>query len=313
MGRDGRRLRDAERRLWESVGLAPRERFVTIRTGESVRIQEVGDGPPLLFVHGAANTGSSWAALLPHLDGFRCLLLDRPNCGLSDPIAGPVGTIDAFRDHADDLAADVLDALAIERAPVVATSLGGYFAIRGAAAHPDRIERVVEFSWTIGAPMASVPLAMRLTALPGLGPLVARLPPPRPAVRSILRQVGLGRALDNGRFTPEMFEVFLATLRDTPTLPNETRSNPKAITPLAGQNQRLLFSDDLLARVTAPALFVWGAEDPNGGPDIARDLVARFPDATLHVLDEAGHAPWIDEPETCAALAGAFLRGDAAR
>ena len=148
------RFREAERRLWQAAGLSPQERRVRLRSGETVRIQEVGEGDPVLFVHGAANAGTSWLHLMAALEGFRCIALDRPGCGLSEPIAaGPLRDMNAVEAYADTLVRDVLDALDLPRAHVVATSYGGYFAFRGAAAHPDRIRRVVEFSWPMGAPM----------------------------------------------------------------------------------------------------------------------------------------------------------------
>ena len=73
------RYRQAERNLWESVGAQPTERHVKLdRTGTTVRLQEVGDGPPVVFVHGASNAGTSWASLAARLDDFRCILVDRP-------------------------------------------------------------------------------------------------------------------------------------------------------------------------------------------------------------------------------------------
>ena len=53
------------------------------RTGVTVRVQEVGTGPPVVFVHGGSNGGASWARWSRRLDGFRCVVLDRPGCGLS--------------------------------------------------------------------------------------------------------------------------------------------------------------------------------------------------------------------------------------
>ena len=107
------RFREAEGRLWHSVGVVPQERRVQLRTGENVRVQETGDGPPVLFVHGASNAGTSWMSLMAALHGFRCIALDRPGCGLSDPIAGgPLHDIDAVESYADALLSDVLDALA---------------------------------------------------------------------------------------------------------------------------------------------------------------------------------------------------------
>ena len=89
-----------------------------------------------MFVHGVTVAGSSWCQLAAALPHFRCILLDRPGCGLSDPVPG--GSLegpDAVLDYADDLVSDVLDALDIERTHVAATSYGGLFALRGAARH----------------------------------------------------------------------------------------------------------------------------------------------------------------------------------
>ena len=273
-----------------------------------VRVQEAGEGHPVLFIHGAANAGTSWMSLVGALPGFRCIALDRPGCGLSDPIVGgPLRDLDAVESYADTLVRDVLDALELPSAHVVATSYGGYFALRGAAAHPDRIDRVVELSWPMGAPMDKVVVSMRVGALPGVQALFGRLPPTRGMVKALLRQIGLRRALENGRFDEHMVDWYCSLLRHTDTIRNDTRSSPKVITPIRGLNERMLLSDDLLAQVTMPVLFLWGDEDPNGGESVARAFAARLPDAQLEVIPRAGHAPWIDELDLCADRARAFL------
>ena len=164
------RFRSSERAVWASVGVTPSERRVRlVRTGCTVRVQESGSGPAVLFVHGAASGGTSWADLVARLQGFRCVMVDRPGCALSDPLPAPLRRIEQIEAYADGFVVDVLDALDLERAHVVATSYGGYFALRGAAAHPERFERIVELGWTIGAPMSKVPFILRLLAVPGVG------------------------------------------------------------------------------------------------------------------------------------------------
>jgi len=57
---DEQRYRRAELALWEAVGAQPAERRVRLeRTSALVRIQEVGEGEPVVFVHGASNGGTS--------------------------------------------------------------------------------------------------------------------------------------------------------------------------------------------------------------------------------------------------------------
>ena len=308
MGANEFRFRQAEQRLWESVGVAPTERRVHLaRAGCAVRVQEVGAGPAVVFVHGASNGGSSWASLVARLDGFRCLLLDRPGCGLSDPFPSRPEGLGGIEARADHLIVDVLDALGLAQAHVVATSYGGYFALRGAAAHPDRFDRILEFGWTVGAPMAKVPLVMRLGSARPLGWMMARVPPTERAVRMMLRQIGLGAALDSGRFDQVSLDWFVSLLRDTHTMRNDFAASPKLISPVRGMNQDVLLSAQLLAEIRSPVYFLWGSDEPNGGADIAREFVARIPSAELELMNGAGHAPWMDDPDHAALAARKFF------
>ena len=307
------RYREAEGRLWDSLGVTPRERFVHLeRTGATVRVQEIGEGPPVVFVHGGSISGASWAPLVARLEGFRCVLLDRPGCGLSAPLPVQLHDMERLGAFADALVVDVLDALGLERAHVVATSFGGYMAFHAAAAHPDRIDRMVEFGWAIGAPIGRVPLAMRLGAVPGAARLMAAIPPNPRAVRMILRSIGLREALEAGRISQEGLDWFLSLLRDTDTLRNELQALPRIIHPVRGMNHRVLMPASLLAKIEAPVQFVWGDKDPYGGAAIAREFVRQLPNAALELMPGAGHAAWMDDADHAAAVTRRFLEAEGA-
>jgi pimeloyl-ACP methyl ester carboxylesterase len=304
------RYREAERVLWASFSVEPRERWIDLaHTGTAVRVQEVGEGPPVLFVHGATNAGTSWVPLVAHLPDFRCLLLDRPGCGLSVPLPFDLEDPDRRDAFADRLVAEVLDGLGLVRAHVVGTSFGGYLVLRGAAARPERVDHLVIQGWTIGAPMARTPLAMRLAVVPGLNRLLTAVPPTRGSVRALFRQIGLRQALASGAISDEAIDWFLALLRDTDTLRNEIDSAPGTVRPLRGAGTALLLDDALLARVTAPTGFLWGSEDPFGGRATAEAFTTRLPNAELEVLEGAGHAPWMDDATHAAAVTRRYLEG----
>lgn len=61
--RDLSKFLAAEKALWSNYGITPTERRVKLRAGNEVRIQQVGEGPPLVFIHGVAVAGSSWVLL----------------------------------------------------------------------------------------------------------------------------------------------------------------------------------------------------------------------------------------------------------
>ena len=299
--------RVTEERLWASVGVTPTEHRVPLaHTGVTVRIQEVGEGPVVLFVHGASNSGTSWAGLVARLDGFRCLLLDRPGCGLSEALPAAFSDVDELSAFSDTLVTDVLDAMEVGVADVVATSYGGYSALRAAAAHPDRIRRMVIFGWTMGAGNPDLPLVMRLAATP-VGRAMANLPVNERMVRSMFKSIGLREAMQNGRLSQELFDCYVSLLRDTDTMRNELEIGRWTMS-WKGLNEDIVLSPEFLTRIETPVYFLWGEEDPFGPPRAARDFVAQIPNGELELLPGMGHAVWLDDVEHCASRVTRFLR-----
>jgi len=136
---------------------------------------------------------------------------------------------------------------------------------------------------------------------------MTRMPMTRSMVKGALRQFGLGRAIDSGAFDDEMLDWMYALLRHTKTMANDLQSTPKVVSPLKGLNKDLLFTDEQLTKLTMPVLLLWGEHDPNGGAAVARSFAPRLPNAELVVLPDAEHAPWIDDPATCAMHTKRFL------
>ena len=197
------RYRSAELDLWLSVGAQPvtAGRVTLDRTGVTVRLQEIGEGPTVTFIHGASNGGTSWGTLAARLQDFHCVLLDRPGCGLSPRLAEPLSDMRRLATFADALIVDVLDALDVSDTHLVATSFGGYFALRTAAAHPERVNRLVLIGWSFGAPITSTPFVVHVATQPLLGRLITRIPV-NERMFAMLKQIGLRRAVETGRFGP---------------------------------------------------------------------------------------------------------------
>ena len=201
----------------------------------------------------------------------------------------------------------MLDALELPSAHVVATSLGGYHALRTASAHPDRVRRVVALGWTVGAPNGEMPLVMRLSGVRTLGRLMARVPINERAVRSMLAQIGLRQALDAGRVPQEAVDWFQSLLRHTNTMRNEIDATPPSMHLTRGLNDSILIPDEVLERIRAPVYFLWGAEDPFGGGDVAVRFAGKVSGAELEILPGGGHAVWLDDPDRVASETRTFL------
>jgi pimeloyl-ACP methyl ester carboxylesterase len=302
-------LRAAEDALWDSLGVRPAQHRVRLPSlGIDVRVQEIGTGPPVLFVHGGTTWGTSWADLAAVMPSFRCLLLDRPGTGCSDPLPRQPASLAELVALGDALLPDVLDALGLPALDLVATSFGGWFALRTTLVAPARVRRLAMLGWTAGAPVARLPLSLRMGAIPVLGGLMGRLPAGRSAVRAIFRSIGQGPALDAGRIAPEAIDAYAALLRHTATFQNERALGRVFLSSRQGLDESIVLSAEERDRITTPILFAWGGADPFGGADIAGPFAGSFPAAQLRIVPGAGHAPWMGEPAPIAALVSAFLR-----
>lgn len=297
-----------EDRFWAAVGARPeRIRVHLNRSDVTVRLQVLGDGPPVLFVHGAMTGGACFGSLAVRVRdlGYRCLLLDRPGTGLSDPYP-TVPTFESAPALADALVVDVLDAVGIQTAHLVGSSLGGYFVLRAAAAHPDRVGRTMLFSLPVGAAMVRVPLRQRIMAIPGLSRVMV-VPANERMIRLLFRQIGQGQSVKAGRITQADIDGWVAMLRYT-----DTRRNEMAV----GRNffttrglRKLAIPADVLAKIEAPTYFFWGENDPAGGADVARHIAGLVPRAKLELVPGTGHAPWFDHLDRVAHTMDRFFGG----
>jgi len=154
---------------------------------------------PVLFIHGGPNSGSTWATLIAETPGLKCFLLDRPGTGLSDDYVAKKDTLIDFASH---LVADVLDGLEIEKAHVVASSLGGYCALWSASSTPERFDRMVQMACPALLPGQHLPPFMKVLMVPGMRKIIGVLPPNKKAQDSIMRQIGHGASLDAGTLPP---------------------------------------------------------------------------------------------------------------
>ncbi len=127
--------------------MLPETRYA--RLGElHLAYQVIGEGPPdiLLLDQWFGHVDAQWdvppvAALRERLATFgRLIMFDKRGTGLSDPI--PTSTLPTLEEFMADIPA-VLDTVGSDRAALIANIGGGMLAMPYAAAHPDRVSRLI--------------------------------------------------------------------------------------------------------------------------------------------------------------------------
>jgi 3-oxoadipate enol-lactonase len=228
------------------------------------------DGPVVVLANSLGSTYAMWDAQLAALESrFRVARYDTRGHGASPVPLGPYG----IDDLADDLVA-LLDRLGIERAHLFGLSLGGMTAMRVAARHPERVDR----------------LAVLCTA--------TRLPPAanwtdRAATVRTAGSVAVAAAVVERWFTPEHLAAH-----------PEVRARHEAMvaaTPAEGYAgcceaiAALDLRDDLTS-IVAPTLAVAGADDPATPPARLAEIAAGVKDGRVLVVPRAAHLANAERP-----------------
>lgn len=287
-------LNESEASVWGIWGVEPDERLLSVgSSSRRVRLEEVGSGPPVLFVHGASGYGPYWAPLVARLDGYRCLMFDRPGFGGSDPVDYSLTT--SYRDFAADLLVAVLDELGVENVHAVGASIGDVWALGLASNHPDRVQSVTLLGAGPLSDGVEVHRGLKLLTSP-LGVLMSKVPWREKMEMAQGRQSGHGPALDDGRIPQEYVDWKVEMTRGSEWRIHE-RAMMRAVIERGVWKPGLTFTDDDLSSLTVPVLMVCGTSDPGFEGFDWEGFVAQMPDAVFDSIDGAGHEPWLDEPE----------------
>jgi pimeloyl-ACP methyl ester carboxylesterase len=207
----------------------------------------------------------------------------------------------------EELTVDVLDALDLDRAHLVGPSFGGFSALRSAAAYPDRVARIVLLGCPAFVPGWTAPAFFKLLRTPLLGAALVALPPTAGIVRMSLRQMGHQASLRAAKIPQPMLDWIRSRQRDTDTLRNDAAMIVRCGTWRRGFDPSLDLTGEALGSVQAPTLVVVGTDDPVGSEDVARGLAGHVPQADVEIWPNAGHLPWLDDPDRAAKLTSSFL------
>lgn len=293
----------AEAALWGHYGLAPASHTLTVgRSRAVVRVQEVGTGDSILFVHGTGGSGAYFAPLVAELTRFRRLVIDRPGWAMSAPIdysGRPYGEI------VSEVLRDTLDALEVERTHVVGASIGDLWALRFAMAEPSRVERLVLLGGGPISPAVTIPPFIRLLRSP-IGNIIVRVPERPGMFRKQLASMGHHASIEAGRI-PEAFVDWHGALTRYTSWGRHERDMVRSIVGRQGFVPGLVPSEAEIAALEAPTLMVYGTADPVGSTGAWQRFVASMADGKVELIDDGGHLVWLDDPAAVGKTIGSFL------
>jgi pimeloyl-ACP methyl ester carboxylesterase len=265
----------------------------------SIHYHEAGTGPDLLMIHGSGPGVTGWANFEGNLpvfaEHFRCVIIDLPGYGKSEPIDGdPIGGCVAA-----SLA--LMDGLGMGRTHIIGNSLGGIVGSHIAANFPDKVDRFV----TIGGIGLNV-----FSPFPaeGLNLLTEFTEDP---TRERLEQWLRSMVFDQSLVTEELIESRFAQATDPVTMETSRKIYSRASITAMAEMFRGEYSIQRVAhlgKIQAPTLITWGRDDRVTPMDIALLPMRLMPNAELHVFPNCGHWNMIERKVEFESLVTAFLQ-----
>ena len=257
------------------------------RGGSVFTYSEAGAGTPLMLLHGIGSAARAFDDQLAGLsDRLRVIAWDAPGYGGSTCLAPESPRAN---DYAAALAA-MLDALRIPACHLVGHSLGTLIAASFAADHPERVLSLTLAS--VAAGQARLPAAEREKALAQRLGDVVELGPRRMAEQR-------GPRLLAPAATPEMLRRVVETMASV---------RPDGYSHAA----RMLASGDIKADIPRlpadmPVQFLYGDGDVITPPARNIDVAALRPTAPVHVVKDAGHTVYLEQPAKFNSIVSDFV------
>lgn len=246
-----------------------------------MRVLSEGSGPAVVFFHGP--WGLAWDPFLDQLaQGFTVYAPEHPGTTPGQP--DDIYSLDDLWDLVlcyDEL----LQNLGLETAAFVGHSFGAMIACEVAAAFPRRASHLALID-PIGLWRADAPITNWMLLNPGELPGHVFHDPDCEAARRMFAPSGNGEA-------SVMARVQLTWAMGT---------TGKFIWPIPDKGLK-----KRIHRVKAPTLLIWGKEDHLVPPVYAEEFARYLVGARVQTVDQAGHAPHLEQPKTVARLVHDFL------
>jgi pimeloyl-ACP methyl ester carboxylesterase len=242
--------------------------------GARVRYLDVGEGPPVVLIHGFASSLETWEGLIPELKKkHRVLALDLKGFGWTDRPEGDYSPAAQAR-----IVIKLMEQRGIKRAAVVAHSWGSSVALALTLAAPERVSRIALYdAWVYEDQLPSFFVMSRAA---GIGEILFGLyyderPDERMALAFYNKDIvseKLAEDVEKALERPGTLAAALAAVR----------------------GQRYAEVEKRYRTIQQPVLLLWGREDVVTTLKYGERLSTELPKARLVVYPRCGHFPMIE-------------------
>ena len=252
------------------------DKWIETAEGELTHYHEVGEGTPILFLHGSGtgvSAAANWWLNLPQIgEQARCIAIDTIGYGQTVVAPNTAYGIRAWVDHA----IRTLDALGIEKTWVVGNSLGGWLAFQMVLDYPERVLGIV----SMGTGGAKQTAALKAQANPEL------------TIEGIKKTLSMF-VVNKDLITDELVKVRFASAA------NDYASNRLMDVVGARDRDRFEFPLDFekMKDITVPVLLIHGVQDVVIPVSRSWDILNTVPHADAHIFSQCGHWSQVEKAE----------------
>lgn len=244
------------------------DKWLETAPGEITHYHELGEGAPILFLHGSGTgvtAAANWWLNLPEISEVgRCIAIDSIGYGQTVVAEGTEYGIREWVRHA----VRVLDALGIEKTWIVGNSLGGWLAFQFAIDYPERLLGVVSMG-TGGAKLTG--------ALKGHS-------------NPTLTEEGIRQTLELFVTDKSLITDELVKLRYASALNDTASDRLKEVVAARDRDRNELPLDfDVLAELDLPVLLIHGVQDRVIPVQRTWEILNVIPNADAHIFSQCGH------------------------
>jgi pimeloyl-ACP methyl ester carboxylesterase len=267
---------------------------VDLPGAEVVNYVEIGEGDPIIFIHGIAGCWRNWLENLPYFGRtHRAIALDLPGFGDS-----PMPSWDISMSAYGRLIHDFCERLGIDRvAALVGNSMGGFVSTEAVIEEPERFDRLVLIS-AAGISFAEWEgRTFNTTAR-----IVKAAIPFLSGDRRVYWTTPRGRKLAFGRLfrNPNKLRPELLAEQVRPGL--QAPGFSEALTKIWGYDTR-----ERLPEIEIPTMVVWGLNDQIVPVEGALGYHRLIPKSRLEIFERTGHLPMLERPQRFNPLLEEFI------